>query len=187
MAAGAAAANNYPQKIGSLNGQYHRIGLNIFLAIVVAHWAEHVVQAIQVYALGWPLPEARGVLGLFFPWLVTSEWLHYGYALIMLVALVALRKGFTGRARTWWNISLGIQIWHHCEHLLLLLQAVTGNHLLGRPAVTSVLQLVFPRMELHLFYNAIVFVPMVVAMILHRRPRKSERAAMVCTCAPSPA
>ncbi|MER6949280.1 hypothetical protein ABT294_35215 [Nonomuraea sp. NPDC000554] len=154
--------------------------------VVVAHWAEHVAQAIQVYVLGWPLPDALGVLGEFFPWLVRSEWMHYGYALLMLIGLVALRKGFTGRARTWWNVSLGIQIWHHLEHLLLLLQALTHHNLLGRPAPTSILQLVFPRMELHLFYNAVVFVPMVVAMILHRRPRESERANMACTCASSP-
>ena len=48
---------------------------------------------------------------------------------------------------------------------------------------TSIAQLVFPRVELHLFYNAIVFVPMVVAMVLHMRPRPAERALMRCTCA----
>ncbi|MEV8632059.1 hypothetical protein AB0395_10415 [Streptosporangium sp. NPDC051023] len=166
-----------------VNGPQHRTWLNVFLVIVLAHWAEHVAQAVQIYALGWPIPQARGVLGLPFPWLVTSEWMHYDYALFMLAGLILLRKGFTGRARTWWNISLGIQVWHHLEHLLLLLQALTGNHLLGRPVPTSILQLVFPRVELHLFYNAIVFAPMVVAMILHRRPRDSERAAMNCNCA----
>ncbi|GAA3071331.1 hypothetical protein GCM10010485_06170 [Streptosporangium carneum] len=166
-----------------VNGPQHKTWLNVFLVIVVAHWAEHVAQAVQIYALGWPAAEARGVLGRPFPWLVTSEWMHYGYALLMLVGLILLRKGFTGRSRTWWNISLGIQVWHHLEHLLLLLQALTGNHLLGRPVPTSILQLAFPRVELHLFYNAVVFVPMVVAMVLHRRPRESERAAMSCNCA----
>ncbi|MEV7970194.1 hypothetical protein AB0O34_30040 [Sphaerisporangium sp. NPDC088356] len=167
----------------SLNTDYHRAGLNVFLVIVLAHWAEHVAQAIQIYALGWPVPEARGVLGRPFPWLVTSEWMHYGYALVMLVGLILLRKGFTGRARAWWNISLGIQVWHHLEHLLLLLQALTGYHLLGRPVPTSMIQLLVPRVELHLFYNAIVFAPMVVAMWLHRRPRPAERASMNCHCA----
>ena len=166
-----------------LNGRQHRAALTAFLVIVLAHWAEHVAQAIQVYALGWSLPEARGVLGLPFPWLVRSEWMHYGYALVMLVGLVALRPGFTGRARTWWTIALWIQVWHHLEHLLLLLQALTGHNLLGRPVPTSVIQLVVPRLELHLFYNAIVFVPMVVAMILHRRPQAAERAAARCDCA----
>src|SRR6266516_2997186 len=33
----------------------------------------------------------RGVLGLPFPWLISSERLHHGYALLMLVALWMLR------------------------------------------------------------------------------------------------
>ncbi|GAA2211452.1 hypothetical protein GCM10009850_069120 [Nonomuraea monospora] len=165
--------------VETLNGRHHKTALTVFMIIVVAHWAEHLVQAVQVYAWGWPLAEARGVLGLPFPWLVTSEWMHYGYALLMLVGLILLRKGFTGSARTWWNISLGIQIWHHLEHLLLLLQKLSGLYLMGRPVPTSILQLLWPRMELHLFYNAVVFAPMVVAMVLHRR----ARAGATCTCA----
>ncbi|NUP62566.1 MAG: hypothetical protein HOW71_10375, partial [Nonomuraea sp.] len=167
----------------ALNTRYHKPALTLYLVVVLAHWAEHVAQAVQVYVLGWPLKEARGVLGMPFPWLVSSEWMHYGYALLMLVGLLMLRSGFTGRARTWWNVSLGIQIWHHLEHLLLLCQALTGNNLLGRPVPTSVIQLLVPRMELHLFYNALVFAPMVVAMLLHRRPRAAERAGMRCACA----
>ncbi|MFC4057215.1 hypothetical protein ACFOWE_02850 [Planomonospora corallina] len=166
-----------------LNTHHHKAALGVFLVIVLAHWAEHLAQAAQVYLLDWPLAEARGVLGLPFPWLVTSEWMHYGYALVMLVGFVLLRQGFTGRSRTWWNIALGVQVWHHLEHLLLLAQSLSGLHLLGRPAPTSILQLVLPRMELHLFYNAIVFAPMVVAMLIHRRPGAAERAAARCTCA----
>ncbi|ETK37194.1 hypothetical protein [Microbispora sp. ATCC PTA-5024] len=179
------AASSTPSRtwMTALNTRYHRAALGVFAFIVVAHWAEHIAQAIQVYVLGWPLPQARGVLGLPFPWLVTSEWMHYGYALLMLIGLLTLRRGFSGRARVWWNVSLGIQVWHHFEHLLLLLQAMTGDHLLGRPVPTSIIQLLVPRMELHLFYNTIVTIPMVVAMILHRRPSRAERALMVCTCA----
>src|SRR5262249_6754221 len=97
--------------------------------------------------------------------------------------LVILRHGFTGRARTWWNTAMWIQVWHHFEHLLLLVQAMTGAYLMGAKVPTSIAQLVFPRVELHLFYNAIVTVPMVVAMILHMRPRPAERESMRCTCA----
>ncbi|GII02131.1 hypothetical protein [Planobispora takensis] len=187
MATGAVSVGRSPGRLTGLNTRHHRLALNIYLLIVVAHWAEHLAQAVQVYVLGWPLPQARGVLGLPFPWLVTSEWMHYGYALLMLAGLIILRPGFTGRSRTWWNISLGIQVWHHLEHLLLLVQALAGANLLGRPAPTSLIQLLVPRMELHLFYNALVFAPMVVAMILHRRPRPAERALMRCNCAAAPA
>src|SRR5690606_15814894 len=153
MAVPAVSAKQESGWLPRLNADYHKPALAVYLFIVVAHWAEHVAQAIQVYVLGWPLPEALGVLGIPFPWLVTSEWMHYGYALLMLVGLLMLRRGFTGRARTWWNISLAIQVWHHLEHLILLVQALAGTNLLGRPAPVSLIQLLVPRMELHLFYN----------------------------------
>ncbi|GAA4191880.1 hypothetical protein [Microbispora amethystogenes] len=187
MATGTASTLRSPGLLPALNTRHHRAALGVFAFVVVAHWAEHIAQAVQVYVLGWPLPEARGVLGLPFPWLVTSEWMHYGYALLMLAGLLMLRRGFTGRARTWWNVALGIQVWHHFEHLLLLVQATTGDNLLGRPVPTSIIQLLVPRMELHLFYNTLVTIPMVVAMILHRRPTTAEQAAMRCSCAPHPA
>lgn len=166
----------------ALNTRRHKAALGIFMVIVIAHWAEHVVQAIQIWVLGWPVPKARGLLGEPFPWLIKSEWLHYGYALLMLFGLILLRPGFTGRSRTWWNIALIIQIWHHFEHLLLVIQATTHSYLDGRAVPTSILQLFFPRVQLHLVYNALVTAPMVVAVLLHRRPNAGERAEMECTC-----
>jgi hypothetical protein len=163
---------------GLLNTKHHKAALYIFAFVVIAHWVEHLAQAYQIWLLGWPTPQAGGALGLAFPSLVTSEWLHYGFAIFMLVAFVILRHGFVGRSRTWWNVAMWIQVWHHFEHLLLLLQAATGAHLLGRPEVTSIAQLVFPRVELHLFYNAVVFVPMVVAMVQHMR----EQVQVQCSC-----
>jgi hypothetical protein len=172
---------------GVLNTRGHRVALMAFMFIVIAHWVEHITQAIQIYALGWPRPKAGGALGVVFPWLVRSEWLHYGFAVVMLVGFVTLRHEFTGRSRTWWNAAMWIQVWHHFEHLLLLLQALTGAYLLGKAQPISIAQLVFPRVELHLFYNAIVFIPMVVAMVHHMRPQPEERALMRCSCALAPA
>ncbi|MEU6077875.1 hypothetical protein [Micromonospora sp. NPDC047074] len=157
------------------------------MVIVLAHWAEHLVQAFQIWGLGWARPEARGVLGMPFPWLVSSEWLHYGYAIVMLVGLWILRTGFVGRSRSWWTVALAIQFWHHIEHLLLLLQAQTGRFLFDSPVPTSLLQVVIPRVELHLFYNTVVFVPMVIAMYLHLRPSRAESQLMSCSCRQSEA
>jgi hypothetical protein len=70
---------------------------------------------------------------------------------------------------------LNIQCWHFVEHFLLLIQAQTHDHLLGRPVPTSVLQLAFPRVELHLAYNALVFVPMAYAVSLSRPKALSPR------------
>jgi hypothetical protein len=170
--------------VASVNGRHHRAALTVFLFIVLAHWAEHLVQAYQIWVLGRPVPKSRGVLGQAFPWLVTEEWLHYGYALVMLIGLFLLLPGFKGRAKMWWTIALVIQFWHHIEHLLLFIQAQSGVNFFGQAVPTSILQLVFPRVELHLFYNSVVFIPMLIGMYLHVRPNQQERQEMSCSCVP---
>jgi hypothetical protein len=169
-----------------LNHEWHERSLRIFMFVVLAHWAEHLVQAYQIYGLGWAPPQARGVLGLWYPWLVKSEVLHYGYALVMLIGLFILRSGFVGTARTWWNVALGIQFWHHIEHALLQGQVIVGTNLFHRPVPTSIAQLWIPRVELHLIYNTIVFIPMVVAMYYHLFPSPGDAAHMRCSCAVAP-
>ena len=177
------AARRKEGLLATLNGRGHKLALYGFMFIVLAHWSEHVIQAIQVWWLDWPRPQSKGFLGYYFPWLATSEWLHYGYAVVMLIFLIALRPGFTGRSRSWWNLALGIQVWHHLEHLLLLIQAITTSYLFGAKVPTSILQTAFPRVELHLVYNAIVTIPMIIAVVLHMRPNAAERSRMNCSCA----
>lgn len=165
-----------------LNGPWHERALWGYTAIVLAHWAEHFVQTFQIYVLGWKVPDARGVLGLWFPALIKSELLHYGYALVMLVCFWVLRKGFVGRSRTWWMAAFWIQFWHHIEHALLQWQAISGHYLFGAPVPMSFAQLIIPRVELHLFYNTIVTIPMVVAMFYHMFPSREEELHMHCSC-----
>jgi hypothetical protein len=166
-----------------LNSNWHERALQGFMFIVLAHWGEHLFQAYQIYVMGWPRPKANGLLGLWYPWLIQSEVLHYGYALVMLIGIWLLRKGFVGRARTWWTVALVIQFWHHIEHFLLIFQATTHHNFWHKPVPCSVLQLVFPRVELHLFYNSIVFIPMVIGMYYHMFPSEVEEKSMSCTCA----
>lgn len=169
-----------------LNSKWHERALQGFIIIVLAHWAEHLVQATQIYLLGWPVEASRGVLGLWFPWLVSSEVLHYGYALIMLVGIWMLRTGFTGTSRVWWMIAFGIQFWHHVEHALLQGQAIVGMNLANAPVPMSIAQFFIPRVELHLIYNSLVFAPMVVAMYLHMFPAPEEARRAKCSCAIRP-
>jgi hypothetical protein len=138
-----------------LNGPGHARALIVFLAVVTAHMLEHVAQAIQVFVLGWPRPQALGLLGLVWPWLVQSEWLHFSDVLLTLGGLLVLRYGFRGEARRWWTAAIVVSVWHLFEHTLLLGQALTGTTLWGAAQPTSVVQLVVPRVELHLFYNGI--------------------------------
>ncbi|MFN8424501.1 MAG: hypothetical protein U0470_14360 [Anaerolineae bacterium] len=188
----------WAQFMEDINTRWHERSLQIFMFIVLAHWAEHIVQAVQVFVLGWPRPQSRGVLGQFFPWLVKSETLHYGYALVMLVFLFLLRPGFKGTSRKWWTAALVIQFWHHIEHLLLQIQAVMHQNLFGSKVPTSILQWALfqisgnpnqLRVELHLFYNTIVFIPMVIGMYYHMYPPKGELALHppTCSCTRRPA
>jgi hypothetical protein len=166
-----------------LNTTWHKRALQLFMLIVLGHWAEHLAQAWQIYYLGWPRAKAGGVLGLFYPWLVSSESLHYGYALVMLIGIWILRKGFTGLSRKWWTVALVIQFWHHIEHALLQGQALFHHNLFHSPVPMSILQLVVPRVELHLFYNSLVFVPMMIGMYYHIFPPEGEADTASCTCA----
>lgn len=169
--------------LGRLNGPRHKPANQAFMVIVLAHWAEHLAQAWQVYVLHWARPSAGGVLGLFYPWLVKSEFLHYAYALVMLVGLWLLKPGFTGKSKFWWTAALWIQFWHHIEHGLLQGQAIVGQNLFHSPVPVSLLQLWVPRVELHLFYNAVVFVPMLAAMYYHMFPSTEDAAEQHCACA----
>jgi hypothetical protein len=143
--------------------------LKIFAGLMVAHWLEHLVQAYQVWGLGYERHHAGGLLGQVFPWLMHSEWLHFAYAVLTFAGLVLLYRAFCGPALVWWRVALVIQAWHLFEHSLLFAQAQGGFFLFGRAEPTSVLQYFFPRIELHLFYNSVVTLPIVIAMFLRWR------------------
>jgi hypothetical protein len=172
-----------PSFYEKINAQWHKPALLIFTAIVIGHWGEHLFQAYQIYVMHWPRPKALGMLGLVYPWLVQSETLHYGYALIMLIGIWILRKGFTGVSYTWWMVAFWIQFWHHIEHGVLQYQAITGHYWFHSPVPTSFAQLWIPRVELHLLYNTIVFIPMVMGMYYHMFPPEGEEQHAKCTCA----
>ncbi len=166
-----------------LNSQKHELALKLFMFIVLFHWLEHLVQAAQIFVLHWSRPEARGVLGHWFPWLVSSELMHYLYALVMLAGIWLLKPGFHGRSKFWWQTCLAIQFWHHFEHLLLQGQALFKHNLFNSPVPMSLIQLWVPRVELHLFYNSVVFVPMIIGMYYHMFPNEKEFPNHVCSCA----
>jgi hypothetical protein len=198
--------------IDKLNAEWHKPALLLYTAIVLLHWAEHLAQAVEVYVLGWPLKQSFGMLGMLWPWLTKSESLHYFYAVFMLVVFWVLRKGFVGRSYYWWMAAFWIQFWHHIEHALLQYQVIVGHNFFGAPAPISMIQMIgflegtpaggfnglmtgppahpwsalmlaVRRLEVHLVYNSIVTIPMVVAMFYHMFPSPGEEAHMGCNCA----
>jgi hypothetical protein len=160
---------------------FHARCLMLFvLGINIPHWAEHLVQAIQIWVFGWPREKALGVLGLIWPWMIKEEVLHTFYAIAMLIGLIVLLPGFTSAsAKKWWALGLVIQSWHFFEHFLLWYQFNTHMNFWGKAVPTSVLQLWFPRVELHLVYNTIVTVPMIIAMIVYMQRRSRRTTATV--------
>ncbi len=169
-----AAPGRMANWLDRLNGSLHRRALTLLMLIVSAHWAEHIAQAYQVFVLHWPRLASGGVLGLSFPLLARSETLHFGYNLSLLVGLILLRSGFRGQARTFWTVAMLIQGWHMFEHSLLQAQWLTGVYLFGAAQQTSILQLWVPRVELHLLYNTLVFIPMLIGLALSGRSRSAE-------------
>lgn len=171
----------------TLNGRLHKTGLVLFTIAVTVHYFEHVGQAIEVLGLGWKTKDAGGFVGLIYPPLVTSEIMHYSFAVFMTVGFWVLRPAFKGRALRWWTLAFVIEFWHHFEQFLLITQHFSHHYMFGGSEPTSVLQIFFPRLELHLFYNTVVAIPMVIALVQHFRPTPAEHARAECTCAgPAP-
>ena len=165
-----------------LNTRWHKTALLAFTAFVLFHWMEHIVQAYQFFVMHWSRQMSMGLLGMYYPWLMKTEALHYGFALVMLIGLWVLRKGFTGTSYTWWMVAFWIQFWHHFEHFILFYQAQTHQFWFGGSVPTSVGQILIPRIELHLIYNALVFIPMVVAMYYHVYPPAQDAGKAMCSC-----
>lgn len=152
-----------------LNGYWHPQALLIYLGVVLGHFSEHIAQLYQYLILGWPARKAGGFLGFYFPGLAATEVLHTAYNSLQLTGLILLAYGFKGKgaARTWWLIALIMQTWHWLEHVFLQVQYLTGWYLFNAVKQRSLLELFFPRLELHFVYNLLVIVPTFIAVWLY--------------------
>lgn len=170
-------ARTLARPLEALNGRWHRRALLVYLLVVAGHFAEHLVQAVQVYLLGWHPRVAGGILGLYLPRLAQNEILHVAYNSLQLTGLILLWPGFQRyrAARRWWNVALVAQSWHLFEHVLLISQVVGGSYLFGADRPTSLLETLVPRVQLHLTYNLLALIPTAVAVALYVRARRAER------------
>ena len=146
--------------------------MKLFMIVVIAHFLEHLFQAYQLWVLRWERPQCLGLLGLYYPWLIHSEWLHYGHALFMLLGLGFFRPLMhSGKAYFWWNVAFILGFYHHIEHALLLGQVIFNHNLFDSPIPISLGQLLIPRLELHLIYNLMVLIPMLIALFYQFPPK----------------
>src|SRR5271157_502963 len=163
-----------------------------FAFLMLAHWAEHIFQAWQVYVTHMPRACALGLLGMKYPWLIKTEALHFGFAVFTTVGLFMLWDIYAnGRvapdymvihptSEPYWKVATYISIWHLFEHTLLFAQAMT-HPWFGKTAPTSLIQLIVPRIELHLFYNSLVTIPIAIAMYqlwVNMRPSTPKQVAI---------
>jgi hypothetical protein len=149
-----------------------------FAFLMLAHWLEHAFQAWQIYVMHMPRACALGMLGMKYPWLIKTESLHFGFAIFTTVGLLMLWRVFVNGyvasdhcvidppSANYWKAATYISIWHLFEHSLLFTQAMIHHNFWGSPVPTSVIQQIIPRVELHLFYNSIVTIPIAIAMYL---------------------
>lgn len=158
-----------------IHGEWHKPMLTLFMVLVAIHALEHILQVIQVFALGWPRPMSGGLVGVWMPELARAELLHFAYNLFQLVGLAVLRGGFSGNARRWWTIAVLVQMWHFFEHALLQSQWLMKAYLYGASKPMSLLEVLMPRIELHFIYNILVVTPTLIALFYYFRRSANRR------------
>ncbi len=164
-----------PSPLYLIHGAWHTPLLVLYMAVVLIHMSEHMLQMYQFAVLGWPRPASGGLLGLWVPQLAMAELLHFTYNLFQWMGLLVLRGGFRGRARTFWMLAFAFQCWHLFEHTLMQLQWLTGLYLYNATKTMNVLEIWVPRIELHFTYNMLVVIPTVIAVVLYVRQRRVAR------------
>jgi hypothetical protein len=149
-----------------------------FYATVVAiqgiHVFEHVVQLIQVFVLHIPDRQALGILGYFFQFQGTEEWLHLVFNASYVVALIAIAWGFflSPAARaivpawalgTYLVLGVILELWHVNEHIVIISHAIANNGCAidGCPGILDQ-RLGVSDTVLHFFYNTIAYAGTVV-------------------------
>lgn len=145
---------------------YHHYGwLALFYLLTVTqvgHAFEHVAQMVQIHGLGLKGAEARGVFGA-----LDVEWVHFGWNSWVLIATVALLIPY--RKNAWLWATLVFAGWHEIEHAFIITRFLaTGTEglpglLAGGGAIFGGLP--FTRPDLHMAYNVIETIPLVVAFV----------------------
>jgi hypothetical protein len=144
----------------------------VLAATQSAHVGEHVVQVAQLRLLGIPATDAHGVFGA-----LDVEWVHFVWNAWVLAAIGVL---LAGRPRSGWLWAAGLLAgWHLAEHTVLIgLYLATGVD--GRPGLLADGGLLgggLPvlRPELHLAYNLIETLPLLIGLVGVVRELRPDR------------
>lgn len=138
------------------------LALYVALALTqTGHVGEHVAQVTQLRVLGLSGEHAHGVFGA-----LDVEWVHFVWNAWVLVAVALLLVPF--RANPWLWLTLPLAAWHLVEHVVLLV-AYLGTGVVGSPGLLAMGGslgggLPLARPELHLVYNLVETLPLLVGL-----------------------
>ncbi|MGH7313498.1 MAG: IPT/TIG domain-containing protein, partial [Candidatus Rokuibacteriota bacterium] len=104
-----------------------RVIFELFLIIQLGHLGEHLAQMAQLFIMGWPPAQARGIVSQ-----LDVEKVHFLWNLIVLVALGWLLQ--RGVRSTWLTATTVWAVLHSSEHGYLLTRALMTG-LEGQPGV----------------------------------------------------
>lgn len=132
-----------------------------FLTISQAtHFAEHVVQMVQLHVLGLRGPEAQGFISR-----LNTEWVHFLWNAWVLVAVIVLLTRF--RTNAWLVLVAALAAWHLLEHVAIM-TTYLGTGVTGTPGLLAAGGALaggspLARPDLHFLYNLAETVPLLLA------------------------
>ncbi len=143
----------------------------LVVVLQLAHLAEHVSQMVELHALAWPLPLARGIIGEF-----DIEPVHFLWnTTILFCGTLLLLRYHRNR---WLLASWLFSIWHEMEHIYIyfwwfLAKGISGHAgILGAGGLVDQAHIAIPylttvgRADLHFWYNLFEIELFVIAFLV---------------------
>lgn len=149
-----------------------------FIAVVViqgVHLIEHVIQLLQVEVFDVPEDDAFGVLGYLVNFNDTEEWLHLGFNVTYVVALIVVALGMhhltpagsRSLPRAAWLTfvigGVGLESWHVTEHAVIITNVIRHRGCPCPGIGDRVLNV--SDTQLHLGYNLVAYAATVIGFV----------------------
>jgi len=152
--------------------------LALFYVLVITqggHLIEHAAQMIQIHALDLSGSRARGIFGA-----LDTEWVHWAWNTIVLVAVAALTWRF--RSNRWLWVALVVAVWHEIEHVAIMATYLSTGRV-GGPGLLSQRGLIMgglpiKRPDLHFWYVVLSTLPIFAAFLVQLRHTYSQWLAL---------
>lgn len=170
MASTAIAVSASVEPLGLTRG-FSRFAAGV-LVVQGLHVVEHVIQLMQVHV--WHSDNTLGLLGFVLQFHGTAEWMHLGFNVAYLIALVVLAVGLWDRVRerrlsssrylTFVVGGVALETWHCVEHTVITYHMVRNGGGCPCPGVLDPLLGVMDA-QLHMGYNAVAYSATLVPFI----------------------